>query len=267
MGDGGRSGLWIGLLTGLITSVAGGFLYAYLISANTPGVYLIGVVLLVLALGVLAYRFRGKWYLLTKSGIVGYFPKGQPQCQRQIVSELEGSKRAIFIGARGMDLVGESSPFSAALGKSKDAELIEVFLLAPGGKNARLRGQALEVEKKKYQAEGEAVDNFLGSLAFRNNLPIHKYSYTDKPQVRLIQTGRSIWIAFYRSGLRGRELPIVNLSLKSPFAREVEKFIDALRATSQLRSYAETDESKAGDGTKVDLQAPASRQTIARDEG
>lgn len=183
-----RSGLWIGLLTGLITAVAGGFLYAYLISTSVPGAYLGGATLLIAALVILGYRFRGKWYLLAGSGIRGYFPKGQRQCQRQIVAELEKSRSAVFIGARGMDLIGDSSPFAAALEKLKAAESVGIFLLMPGGKNARLRGQALEVEKKKYQAEGEAVDNFLGSLAFRSNVPIHKYSYTDKPQVRLVQT-------------------------------------------------------------------------------
>lgn len=232
-----RSMLVLSILAGLATSVAGSFAYAYLASLKTPGLYTAGTLLLVATVAIFAYVFRGRWFVLTRSGIRGYYPDGQRQCERSIASELRRTRAATFVGARGMDLIGEGSLFPACLAGSKTLEKVEVFLLTPGSKNSRLRSEHLEVERNKYVAEGQAVDNFVGFMRLSQGIPVAKYSYTERPQVRLIITDFSAWVGFYRPALRGRELPIYRIAGNGVLAKEVNKYVETLRASAELRSY------------------------------
>jgi hypothetical protein len=228
----------VSILAGLVASVIGGYIYAYLITLAQPTIYVVGgVVALIAGLVALSYLLRSKWYLLTASGLLGFYPKGQAQCQKMISAEIARSSKVVLIGARGMDLIGEQSPFSKAIETAKHLESIEVFLLSPGGKNARLRSQHLDVERNKYAAECEAVDNYLGYLSIQSHLPIAKFSYSERPLLRLIETDKSVWVAIYRSGTRGRELPIFRLSRSGALYKEIERYTDALRVNAELRQY------------------------------
>ncbi len=178
-------------------------------------------------------------YLLFKSGIVGYYPRGQIEFIDKAVSEISKSRDVIIIGARGMDLTGENSPVGNALGNSNSLNNIEIFLLEPGGKHSRLRSEHLEVEKKKYKAECVSVDNFLGLLQLQYDKPIKKYSYTVKPLFRLTVTDFSAFISFYKSGIRGRTLPCWHISRKSQtLFPQILKFCDHLKLNSKVKTYS-----------------------------
>lgn len=226
------------MAVGVGASVAGSYVYSYLATAHVSAGLTIGSGVVLGAVAVALYVLRGKWFLIGASGIKGYYPKGQGQCLARIVDEIEKSKSLVIVGARGMDLVGERSPFAEAILRSRNLDKIEVLLLTPGGKNARLRSEYLEVERQKYVAECESVDRYLGVLSVHEGRPILKYSYSEKPQFRIIATDRSIFVSLYRSGQRGRDLPVWNLSRGSLLANSLDRFIDTLRLGAELRTYS-----------------------------
>lgn len=140
----------IAVLIGLITSVAGGYLYTYLIEIKFPFVYAVGVICVVSALGSVLYIYRGKIFLLANSGILGSYPEGQSQYVRRAASEVKNSQKVTVVGARGMDLTGENSPIGNAIKESKVLNQVEIYLLAPEAEHSRLRSDHLDVERKKY---------------------------------------------------------------------------------------------------------------------
>ena len=228
----------IALTLGLITSVVGGYLYSYLIKVSFPFVYVVGTVLVIMGLGFVLYVLRGRLFLLFTSGIVGYYPKGQIAFIKKAVSEILKSREVIIIGARGMDLTGENSPVGNALKESTSLNNVEIFLLEPGGKNSRLRSEHLEVEKRKYEAECVSVDNFIGLLKIRDSKPIKKYSYTVKPLFRLIITDYSAFLSFYKSGIRGRDLPCWHISRKSTsLFPQIIRYLDYMKNNSEVKAY------------------------------
>lgn len=239
----------IALAIGLVTSVVGAYSYTYLIKIEFPFVYAIGAVALVAALGLAAYLVRGKSFLLFQSGVNGYYPLGQSQYIQGVVSEVRQSKELLLVGARGMDLVGDNSPIGVAIADSKKLNKIEVLLLDPAGDFSRLRSDHLEVERRKYKAECESVDNFLGVLKLQADRPVVKYSYNQKPLFRIIVTDQSIWLATYQPGVRGRDLPCWHISrTHGPLAFHILSYCEYLKGNSKMTSYTQTERAAGPSG-------------------
>ena len=141
-----------------------------------------------------------------------------------------------------MDLLGENSPVAAALTNSKSLSKIEVFLLDPSGDFSRLRSDHLEVERRKYKAECESVDNFLGVLKLQRDRPVVKYSYNQKPLFRIILTDHSIWLSTYQPGVRGKDLPCWHISrTRGTLAQQILSYCDDLRKQARMTSYTQPD--------------------------
>lgn len=230
----------IAVLIGLATSVAGGYLYTYLIEIKFPFVYAVGITCIASACLSVLYILRGKIYLLLRSGVSGYYPGGQSDYIRRAASEVKNSRQVTVIGARGMDLTGENSPIGDAIRKSKSLESIEIYLLDPEGEHSRLRSDHLDVERKKYAAECESVDSFIGVLKLHDGRPVRKYTYSAKPLLRLIMTDFSIFLSFYQPGIRGKELPCWHISRKSKVLyQQVLNYCEYLKSHSSLQEYRE----------------------------
>ncbi len=245
----------IAVLIGLITSVAGGYLYTYLIEIKFPFVYAVGAICIASALVSVAYIFRGKIFLLTRSGVAGYYPGGQSEYIWRAASEVKKSHHVTVVGARGMDLTGENSPIGAAIRESKLLETIEMYLLAPEGEHSRLRSDHLDVERRKYAAECESVDSFIGVLKLHEGRPIQKYTYSAKPLLRMIITDFSIFLSFYQPGIRGKELPCWHISKESKaLHQQVLNYCEYLKSHARLQEYG---------GGK---HAPGTQPTIGQDK-
>lgn len=230
----------IAVLIGLATSVAGGYLYTYLIAIKFPFVYAVGVTCVAAACLVVLYLLRGKIYLVLGSGISGYYPGGQSDYIGRAASEARQSHHVTIIGARGMDLTGENSPIGDALRNAKSLESVEIFLLEPEGEHSRLRSDHLEVERKKYAAECESVDSFIGVLKLHEGRPVKKYTYSAKPFLRVIMTDSSIFLSFYQTGIRGKELPCWHISKKSKVLyQQVLNYCEYLKSHAILQEYKE----------------------------
>lgn len=228
----------IAVLIGLATSVAGGYLYAYLIEIKFPFVYGIGITVITLGCSTLLYLYRGKLNLLLRSGVSGYYPGGQSDYIERAASEVRNAHKVIIIGARGMDLTGENSPIGDALRNAKSLESVEIYLLESQGAYSRLRSDHLEVERKKYAAECESVDSFIGVLKLHEGRPVQKYSYSVKPLLRVIMTDSSIFLSFYQAGIRGKELPCWHISKKSKFLRQLLlNYCEYLKSHATLQEY------------------------------
>lgn len=230
----------IAVLIGLATSVAGGYLYTYLIKIKFPFVYAVGAAFVTLGCVTILYLFRGKIYLVLRSGVSGYYPGGQSDYIGRAASEVKNSHCVTIIGARGMDLTGENSPIGDALRNSKSLESVEIFLLEPQGENSRLRSDHLDVERKKYAAECESVDKFIGVLKLHESRPVKKYTYSAKPLLRAIITDSSIFLSFYQPGIRGKELPCWHISKKSKvLCQLVLDYCEHLKSHATLQEYEE----------------------------
>jgi hypothetical protein len=228
----------IAILIGLITSIAGGYLYTYLIKINFPFVYAVGGICIISALTLILYIYRGKIFLITRSGIIGYYPGGQPQFIRRAVSEVKKSREITIVGARGMNLTGESSPIGNAIKESKTISKIMIYLLDIGSEHSRLRSDHLAIERKKYEAECISVDSFIGVLKLHTGLPITKYSYKARPLLRLIITDFSIFLSFYQTGIRGNELPCWHISKKSKvLCQQVQSYYQYLAENATVQEY------------------------------
>ncbi len=229
----------IAIVIGLFTSVVGGYTYAHLIKINFPFIYLLGGTISLVTLLVISYFLRGKFYLLYSSSIIGYFPKGQSQYLSKATFALSHSKEVIVVGARGMDLIGEYSPFSKALRKSKILSKIDIILLEPGGRHSRLRSEHLEVERKKYEAECVGVENFIGVLKVHEGMSVNKYSYTTKPLLRMLITDKFAFVSLYKPGTRGKDLPCWQISRNSTTLFPLlEKYTDNLKRDSKVVEYS-----------------------------
>lgn len=230
----------IAIAIGLLTSVIGGYVYTYLLEVKFPFVYALGLLAIATAIALALYLLRGKVFLLIFSGVKGYYPRGQPQYIRRAASEVRNAKEVLLVGARGMDLVGESSPIGSALSDSKTLSKIEVFLLDPSGDFSRLRSDHLEVERRKYKAECDSVDNFLGVLKLQRDRPVLKYSYNQKPLFRIILTEKSIWFSAYQPGVRGRDLPCWNISRsRGILAQLILSHCEDLRKKATVTTYTQ----------------------------
>lgn len=230
----------IAVAIGLLTSVVGAYAYTYLLEIKFPFVYAIGMLAVAAAVGLALYLLRGKAYLLFQSGVKGYYPLGQSQYIRRAAADVKRAKEVLLIGARGMDLVGENSHVGTALSDSKSLNKIEVFLLDPSGDFSRLRSEHLEVERRKYKAECESVDNFLGVLKLQRDRPVTKYSYNRKPLFRIIVTDQSIWLAPYQPGVRGKDLPCWHISrTRGTLAAHVLSYCDDLKKHATMTSYTQ----------------------------
>jgi hypothetical protein len=228
----------IAIGVGIITSVVGGYTYAYLLSINFPFIYALGGLLLLVAASTFAYLNRGKAYLIFRSGIKGYYHKGQADYIARAAKAVRKSKEVIVVGARGSDLTGESSPIGKALKASSENQKVEIFLLDPLCEHSRLRSDHLDVERRKYIAESEGVDGFFGVLKLHKGRPITKYSYNEKPLFRMIITDSSIFLSFYHSGVRGKDLPCWHISRTSNVLDpKIESYVAHLREISDVRNY------------------------------
>ena len=244
----------IALVVGVITSVIGGYTYAHLIKIGFPFVYILGALVASIGLLIIGYYYRGKIYLVLSSSIVGYYPKGQSQYLSKATHAIEHSKEVTIVGARGMDLIGEYSPFSQAVRSSKTISSVDVILLEPGGKHSRLRSEHLEVERKKYESECAAVENFIGVLKIHEGMNVNKYSYTTRPLLRMIITDKYAFVSFYKPGTRGKELPCWQISRRSTTIFPLlVKYTDNLKNISRLVEYPSTKEVEAVSGKETSV--------------
>jgi hypothetical protein len=228
------------VLVGIVTSLAGSFLYAEITSTPIPwSVALISTLALSAAI-LLGIKLAPRVRLMIRSGITGFYPDGQEQYLHDLQRDLKKSKSLTVIGARGLDLVGESSPIGNFLKTAQDCE-VNVFLLDPDSHHARLRIGHLDVERQKYHSESASVDHYLAVLKLQQGISIRAYSYDEEPRWRAIILDSAAYVAFYRDGVQGRKLPCYRIADHSTHLYLlVKKEVTALRSRATPRTYAAT---------------------------
>lgn len=92
--------------------------------------------------------------------------------------------------------------------------------------------------ERNTRGECESVDSFIGVLKLHEGRPITKYTYRAKPLLRLIVTDFSIFLSFYQSGIRGKELSCWHISKKSKvLCQQVLSYCVYLKSQATLQEY------------------------------
>jgi len=229
----------ISITTGLVSSLVASYLYAQF-SNNAIGIYGIAITTLLTSLAVWTIiRLLPRLRLVAGADILGYYPKGQRQYIAKLLADIQNSETLIIIGARGLDLIGERSPIGTSLTRGWKGS-IEAYLISPESTHARLRGNALAIERTKYESESRSVDSFLGVLKLRDGIRVTTYHYDSEPFMRAIILDSCAYVAFYQQGVQGRALPCYRIKASGGrLIAELRAYCNFLKDHSRLRPYEE----------------------------
>jgi hypothetical protein len=216
-------------IASLIVGVVASLIAAFAVELETSKRIPLGTALAFMVAAAAVYalvlvgsaRFRAAF----GSSIRGYYPRGQSSYARRLIRDLGKSRSIVVVGARGRDLIGESSEIGQQLDKWNGT--MHVYLLSPSSDHARLRTGHLEVERDKYTAEAASVQAFLNVVSLHNHLSVTLTTYDADPVIRAIILDRVAYLAPYIPHVQGRRLPTYRVTRKDP---TVETVIEGILA-------------------------------------
>jgi hypothetical protein len=246
----------LSVVLGVLASVVAAYVFLGLQAAqpNWPVVLTVGGVLSLLLWIIISQRFRLN--VLTKGGIAAYYPAGQRDYIDVAVRDLHAAEQIYILGARGLDLVGDQSPIAKALREAHGRKTVGVFLLGTASEHGRLRGNALQIEREKYEAECISAQRGV-MLLQQGEVEVTLYTYDAQPRIRAIVTETVAYVSLYKPGMRGRDLPAYKLTRGAGEAYDsVVAFIERLRLSSKMLKVYESSHirsspsaSSSGEGT------------------
>ncbi len=146
-----------------------------------------------------------------KSGIIGFYPKGQKQYINELLKDLKKSKSLIIIAFRGLDLIGQQSDIGRTiveLQKVREEDKwkgkIEVYLSNPESEHIKMRVNGLKVEEDLYLGQLNNVIAFLGVLSQRYKINVSTCLYDEKPLCRAVILDRYAYVCLYDSVKQGK---------------------------------------------------------------
>lgn len=233
---------------GTISSLLAAYLFRRAETIEIPWWWIVGFAVLVSVLILTLISQRYRFYVITSSGITGYYPKGQKSYISDVIRDITAANKIQIIGARGLDLVGDQSPIGKALRSLGGNKIIEVFLLGAESEHGRLRSNYLEIERRKYVAESISAQHAVLLLNTMGH-DAHLYTYDASPKIRAIIADDVAYVSSYKSGTRGRRLPAYRISSRRGAAFEVvAAYIEYLRSISACQQE-ESESSSLGEAS------------------
>jgi hypothetical protein len=210
-------------IASLVVGIVASLIAAFAVELETSKRIPLGTALAFMGAAAVVYglvllgsaRFRAAF----GSAITGYYPRGESSYTRRLIRDLGKSRSMVVVGARGRDLIGESSAIGQQLDKWNGT--MHVYLLSPSSDHARLRTGHLAVERDKYTAEAASVQAFLNVVSLHNHLSVTLTTYDADPIIRAIILERVAYLAPYIPHVQGRTLPTYRVTRKDPTVESV----------------------------------------------